>query len=138
MSGWVIDSSMALAWALPDERSDSADGFWAKMAEDPNLHVPTLWWYEVVNAIVVARRRERLDETTATQVIGLLGRLPLTVDVPAPGRSVEGIQAVAHDHDLSAYDAAYLELALRLGSGLATLDGRLATACRSAGITTWP
>lgn len=137
MSGWVIDSSLALAWALPDERSNRADAFWDNIAEDGELHIPVLWWYEVVNAVVVARRRQRLNEATATEVIGLLGRLPLEPHLPAAGSQVLSLQAIAHQHELSAYDAAYLELALRLEAGLATLDERLAEAGRSAGISVW-
>ena len=62
MSRWVVDSSMALAWGLPDERSPSADRFWNQVGSDSQLWVPSLWWYEIANALVVVCRRERLDE----------------------------------------------------------------------------
>jgi len=137
VTGWVIDSSLALAWALPDERSARADGFWSEITGDVGLFVPALWWYEVVNAMVVARRRERLDEAASAEALELLARLPLTVDPAEPRSVARSIEGVACSHQLSAYDAAYLELALRLGAGLASLDSRLCDASRAAGLTIW-
>ncbi|MEI9478624.1 MAG: type II toxin-antitoxin system VapC family toxin [Deltaproteobacteria bacterium] len=59
---WVLDASIALAWALPDEASDQADRFLSRVTAKDVLWVPSLWWYEVANALVVAERRKRLTE----------------------------------------------------------------------------
>lgn len=136
MTAWVLDSSMALAWALPDERSEEAERFMVKTAGDPaaGLWVPALWWYEIANALTNARRRKRLTETDVVRLIELYGQLPLRTDGSLGGDSMWRHQALAAEHDLSAYDAAYLELAQRTGAGLATLDERLRAAAKKAGL----
>jgi len=137
MNRWVVDSSMALAWALPDEGSPTADRFWDEVQSGARLEVPPLWWYEIANALVVARRRERLDEDKAVRLSILLAHLPLTTAIPPTGDDLQRLQTLAWKHRLSAYDAAYLELARSLPAGLATLDSRLADAARTEGLTVW-
>jgi predicted nucleic acid-binding protein len=128
---------MALAWGLPDEGSDTADRFWGEVEDGARLDVPALWWYEIANALVVARRRDRLDEDTVRRLSSLFARLPLTTAAAPRGDDFETLRVVAWKHGLSAYDAAYLELARFLGAGLATLDENLATAADSQGIPVW-
>jgi len=125
---------MALAWGLPDERSPSADRFWQEVESGAQLDVPALWWYEVANALVVARRSDRLDEDGTTGLSALFARLPLSTAPPPKGDDLARIQAVAWQHELSAYDAAYLDLSRVLKAGLATLDARLAAAARREGL----
>jgi predicted nucleic acid-binding protein len=133
----VIDSSMALAWGLPDERSPSADRFWNQVGPDAQLWVPALWWYEITNAIVVVRRRGRLDEASSQELLSLLGRLPVTTASPPAGDELRRLHGLAVKHELSAYDAAYLDLSRTLSVDLATLDLRLAVAARSEGLSVW-
>ena len=137
MSRWVIDSSMALAWGLPDERSPSADRFWSHFGPDSQLWVPSLWWYEIANALVVVCRRGQLDEKNSQEILSILGRLPVTTAAPPEGDELRRIQALAWKHDLSAYDAAYLDLSRSLSVDLATLDQRLAAAARNEDLTVW-
>ena len=134
MNGWVIDSSLALAWTLPDERSPNADKFWKQVTSGVDLWAPALWWYEIANALVMAKRRKRMSEADATRAAGLFQKLPIKTDEL---NSLERCIRLASEHGISVYDAAYLELAIRLGLGLATLDNKLVAAAKKAGVDTW-
>jgi predicted nucleic acid-binding protein len=122
---------MALAWGLPDEESSSADSFWHEIHAQVPLHVPALWWYECANALVVARRRNRLTGGESEHLAGLLAALPLKTALSPAGDDLTRLSRIAGKHDLSAYDAAYLDLADRLKVGLATLDRRLMKAAEA-------
>jgi len=134
VTGWVVDTSMALAWGLPDEESSSADEFWREVHAEVPLHIPALWWYECANALATARRRGRLTEDEAVRLGSLLSALPVSTAANPAGDDVSRLQRRAVKHGLSAYDAAYLDLADRMKIGLATLDQRLAKAAHADGI----
>lgn len=131
---WVLDCSLALAWALPDEKSKKADQFLARASRESLFWVPALWWYELANALTMAQRRGRLAEADRIRLIELYGMLPIETDTSLNPDAVWHFQALAQRYTLSAYDAAYLELAQRKGLGLATLDGSLIRAARKAGV----
>jgi predicted nucleic acid-binding protein len=131
---WVLDCSLAVAWALPDETSKRAERFLADLGQENLLWVPALWWYEVSNALTMAQRRRRLTESDAMRLIELYSSLPIQTDAHLGSDAVRRFHTLAKEHSLSAYDAAYLELAQRKGVGLATLDKRLINAARKAGV----
>ena len=131
---WVVDSSIALAWALPDEASKEADRFLSGISIKSILWVPALWWYEMANALLMAQRRKRLGEAEKIRLIELYGRLPVQTDMALDSDIVWRLHTLAMEYNLSAHDAAYLELAQRRGSGLATVDRLLRTAAQKAGI----
>ena len=129
----VLDASVTLAWVFEDERSalamsvlDSLDGSEAIAA--------SIWPLEIVNGLVTAERRGRITPQDASRFSALLLQLPIVVDPVERRRPFEVIRQLAREHQLSAYDAAYLELAIRLGVPLATLDNRLARAAGRAGV----
>lgn len=131
----VLDASAALAWIF--ERTDVAESALAdrlldRIAEQPAL-VPVLWHTEVANALLVAERRGVVREAQVIDYLNRLIHLPIiTDDVAVPAR--QGVvMALGREHGLSAYDATYLELALRTGAVLASFDGKLVTATRAAG-----
>lgn len=130
----VLDCSVALAWVLPDETSARADKFLAHLSPQSVLYVPALWWYEISNALTMAQRRHRLAESESKRVVEIYSTLPIKTDVDLSLDVVRRIQALAREYSLSAYDAAYLELAERRNVGLATLDRRLTAAARKAGV----
>ncbi len=131
---WVLDCSVALAWGLPDERSARAERFLTGLSAPDPLWVPSLWWYELSNGLTVARRRHRVADAEVERLVALYRALPIRTD-DATGADLLGrLRAVADTYTLSAYDAAYLELAQRRGLGLATLDRGLARAARKAGV----
>lgn len=133
---WVIDSSMALAWALPDETSKEAEGFLSRIGIRSILWVPALWWYEMANALLMAQRRRRLSEAGRIRLIELYRKLPFQTDMALDADSIGRLHTLAIEYDLSAYDAAYLELAQRRTLGLATVDRRLRSAAQRAGVKT--
>jgi predicted nucleic acid-binding protein len=131
---WVIDSSIALAWALPDETSKEAERFLSRISIRSILWVPSLWWYETANALLMAQRRKRLTEADRIRLMELYRRLPIRTDVVLDSDSMSRFHTLAIEYNLSAYDAAYLELAQRRGLGLATVDRSLRLAAQRAGM----
>ena len=132
---WVLDSSLALAWALPDETSKRADRFLAQASLPIIIWVPALWWYEIANALTMAQRRQRIAEADRVRLLELYGSLPIQIDADLGPDTMWRFHTLAQEHALSAYDAAYLDLSQRRGLGLATLDRHLMTAARRAGVT---
>ncbi len=96
--------------------------------------VPTIWPLEAANATIVGERRKRLDEARSRRFFVLLGALPIIVDEETGNRAFGDIVQLARAYQLSAYDAAYLELAIHRGLPLACLDGKLKTGAAAAGV----
>ena len=134
---FVIDSSVALAWLLPDEQGSTADGLADRLA-DGAACAPALWPLEVGNALIAAQRRKRLTERETEQLLKTVETLPVDLDTKSTGESFAAVTACARKLGLTTYDAAYLELAQRRGLPLATLDQRLADAARKVGVPVIP
>lgn len=132
---WVLDCSMALAFGLPDEQSDVARRFLSSIDERFNTWIPPLWWYEIANAINMAKRRQRISDAQRTRLMELYAALPLRTDIGVGASCFFQYHQIACQYTLSAYDAAYLELASRRGMGLASLDAKLCDAAKQMGIT---
>jgi predicted nucleic acid-binding protein len=128
-----MDCSIAAALGLPDESSPLADAFLLQGKSD-DIWVPSLWWHEIGNVLVSARRRERLCDNNVSGLIQLYGDLPIHTDTAYGTGLMERIHRLATTYKLSAYDAAYLELAERKQAGLATLDAKLLQAARDCGV----
>lgn len=128
---FILDASVTMAWCFEDEATHETDSVLGQLAED-EAHVPALWGYEVANVLVGAERRGRITESRSTRFLELLTALPIRIDTGAQDHNL--LLGVARTHELSAYDAAYLALAERLGLALATLDGRLGQAASAAGV----
>ena len=131
----VLDASAALAWIF--ERADAhetavADRLFDVIAERETW-VPALWHTEIANALLVAERRGLVREALVMDFIHRLSRLPIATDDVSVSSRKELVLVLGREHQLSAYDATYLELALRLGASLATFDGKLAAAMQQAG-----
>jgi predicted nucleic acid-binding protein len=129
----VLDSSVALAWALDDAKSLGPESLGQLSAVD-TAAVPAHWILEVTNGLRMAVRRRRLDPGDPPQVLARIRNQPVEVDAETFARGWHEIPLLADKHGLTTYDAAYLELALRLGVPLATLDHDLARAAREAGV----
>lgn len=124
---FVLDASIAACWAFEDEDHPPAAMALARIRTD-EAWVPSLWWFEVRNTLLVNERRGRLTEADTAVFLRGLSRLAVSVD-RAPGEA--DVLALARRHRLTVYDAAYLELAQREGLPLATLDSELASAARA-------
>ena len=129
---FVVDTSIILAWCLDDEASDLADAVVGRLILEGGI-APGHWPLEVANALRSAERRGRIDEPGLRRLRPRLSLLPVEV-VPVELSTALGVIETARLHDLSVYDATYLDLADIRGIGLATVDGRLADACRSVGV----
>ena len=133
MSQWVVDASLTLQWYLKDEEGrDYALAVLAGLRENETI-VPFLWAYEVSNALVMAYRRKRLAVGEINEVLDNLAALPITIDQPEP-ESVMKLPSLALEQQLTVYDAAYLELAVRLGLPMATKDKALKQAMANSGV----
>jgi len=128
---FVLDASITAAWALPDETSGLADSLLTLVQADGAV-VPPLWWYEIRNILLVAERRKRIVPTDADAFMRSLARMAIRVEELGDGQSVLRLARV---HQLSVYDAAYLELALRENLPLGTLDRSLARAAAVESVT---
>jgi len=130
MTGFVVDASLAAAWLLPEEFSDAAEEVVASIAAP--CPIPSLFWFEVRNILTMAERRGRIGAGGALLGMERVRRLPL--DDSGAG-SDGSILLLAGTHALSAYDAAYLALAINRGLALATLDRKLAGAAHKEGVS---
>ena len=129
----VIDASVALAWCFPDEASDYADGVLVAL-EGRTAVVPAIWQAEITNALLVGERRKRIRQPEVRRFVELLNGLSILEDGQPFADAMNNILPLAREYDLSAYDAAYLDVAVRHRAPLATLDGALQKAARAAGI----
>ena len=102
------------------------------------LVVPGLWGLEITNALLTAERRKRLKQPEILRFVALLEGLSILQDGQSVRESVNNVLPLARDYGLSAYDAAYLELAIRHSVPLATLDRNLQKAAKRAGIRIFP
>ncbi len=127
----VVDTSVTMAWCFDDESTGETDAVLERVGLEGAV-VPALWRLEVANVLLVAERRRRITEAQAARFVALLAQLPIRVDV-TPSETAS-VLAAGRQHRLSAYDASYLIVAERLALPMATLDQRLAAACRTAGV----
>ena len=137
MSRFVVDCSVVMSWCFEDEADRYADSVLEALAEQEAV-VPSLLHLEVANVLLGAERRRRLAEADTSQFLDILAALPVAVEETGPALATGPVLAVGRRFRLSAYDSAYLELAMRKGLPLATRDRRLRAACRKAGVALFP
>ncbi|MEZ5086318.1 MAG: type II toxin-antitoxin system VapC family toxin [Tessaracoccus sp.] len=128
----VVDSSVLLSALLPDEQRPDLEKLFAAHDE---IIAPSLLWVELRNIVLSAERRKRLDRTMADALLDTLDDLAISLDHSPDS---ERVLRLARRHDLTAYDALYLELALRTGSTLATLDKALRRAAKAEALSLAP
>ena len=130
---FVLDNSVALAWCFEGEQTDAIMALLDRVT-DSGATAPQLWPVEALNGLLTAERRGRIDAATRRRLAGFLQDLPISIDDEPATRVWTMTSALAEAHRLTAYDATYLELALRLGVPLATGDRNLTVAAREAGV----
>ena len=128
--GWVLDASVTMPWFFPDEATPFTERLLDALGAQP-LWAPALWVLECANVLQSAQRRGRINALRRAEIADELAALPVRVDPEAPTFAV--IDRLATVHGLSAYDAAYLELALRRSLTLVSLDARLVAAAKALG-----
>lgn len=134
---FVLDASVALGWCLDEEQTTSSRPVLDRLEREAAV-VPAVWPLEVSNALAMAERQRRIDDGKITRFLAALRQLPIEVDVEGGREALTRVLPLARAHGLSAYDASYLELALRLGLSIATFDGELRDAAGRAGVAVLP
>jgi len=129
----VIDASAAACWIFKDEAGPATDGLLTRVRDSGGV-APALWNWEIANLIIAGVRRARLTMADASAHLADLALLPISIDAEATGRAWRETLILARAHDLTAYDAAYLELAQRSGLELASKDAALCAAAAALGV----
>jgi predicted nucleic acid-binding protein len=135
MAAIVLDASVAAPWFLPDEATELSDHFYKQIVSVQGLyHAPALWVWETGNILMNALRRKRL--APAQMQLGMARLQACLVNLaPAPSSHKQSqILRLAQTHDLSFYDASYLELVLSLNGQLASTDSKLVAAAKACGV----
>jgi predicted nucleic acid-binding protein len=132
MPALVIDSSLVAAWCFPDERTDYTNAVLHAISAPLEATAPRLWAYEVRNSVLMGLRRKRITHADALEFLESLKGLPIRLADPV---SYDGVFSLADRHGLTVYDAAYLDLAIREGLPLASLDNALCKAALNSTVT---
>ena len=130
---FVIDASATLPWRFADEATLWSEALLDRVEAGEELFVPAHWPLEVVNTLLMAQRRGRVTHEQVREFIEDLAALPIRIAAIGP-LNWAAILNLAEHHRLTAYDAAYLDLAVRTGLPLATLDLDLRKAAAVAGV----
>ncbi len=133
---FVLDCSVTMGWCFEDQADADGTALLRGLVEH-RAHVPTLWALEVSNVLIAAERRGAFQPAASDAFLRLLAQLPIFIDPSTPLQAGGRTLDLARAHGLSAYDAAYLELALRSGIPLATRDKALQAAAATAGVEVW-
>jgi predicted nucleic acid-binding protein len=133
LNRFVVDSSVAICWGLADETSPYADAV-LQALQTHTARVPSLWPFEVANGLLMGERRGRLALADTQRVLADLAALPIDVELVTAERAAREVLDLARGERLTVYDAAYLELAMREGLPLATLDTQLKVAAAHVGV----
>jgi predicted nucleic acid-binding protein len=133
----VVDSSLALSWCFSDEQTAEAIAVLERVAAE-GMVVPMLWHLEVANVLQLAVRRERISVELRDASLADLRELRIETDGLTVDQAWSSTIAIAHLHRLTVYDASYLELTMRRGLPLATLDKELIAAARAEGVEVLP
>jgi predicted nucleic acid-binding protein len=141
VSDFVLDASIALAWAVDHPEPAGAREIRQSFLSGRIAIVPSLWVLEIANGLIQAERRGKLDLAEIERARGLYESMMsnyIEVQTDSPQGSFREIQEIARKHQLTAYDAAYLFLALQHRLPLATLDGSLTVAAQKSGVAVLP
>ena len=134
MTELVLDASVALSWCFKNEATTVGDRVLERLA-DAAASVPAIWHLEIANVLALSERRGRITPANSSEFIGLLETLVIVIDEETPSRALGRVLDLARTERLTAYDAAYLELAMRLGIPLASKDADLCDAAERLGVT---
>lgn len=134
---FVADASVAVGWVHPAQATSQTAAMLDAIADGATLEVPALWPVEVANALIVLVRRRKLTDAERQVALGWLRGLRVRIDADMASLAFSRLSALAAAHQLSVYDAAYLELAERRALVLGCKDGPLRNAARAVGVTIW-
>jgi predicted nucleic acid-binding protein len=130
----VLDASVALSWCFKNEATAAADRVLERLATEA-ASVPAIWHLEIANVSALSERRGRITPARIGEFIALLETLVIAIDEETPSRALGRVLDLARAERLTAYDAAHLELAMRLGIPLASKDADLCDATERLGVS---
>jgi predicted nucleic acid-binding protein len=136
-TAFVADASVAIGWVDPAQATTQTAAMLEAIAGGATLEVPALWPLEVANALIVLARRRKLRADERQTALGWLRGLRLRIDHESASLAMSRLSELAAAHQLSIYDAAYLELAQRRQLVLGCKDGPLRKAAKQAGVDLW-
>ncbi len=135
MSWIVLDASVTLSWCFPDEQTPAALGVLDLLKAGDQALAPAFWCSEVLNSLLVGERKGRISADQTRAFLADLRALRPTLDDTSLERVFQDTRALCRQHGLVSYDALYVELAMRSGSPLATLDKNQREAPLAVGVT---
>ena len=130
---FVLDNSVTMAWFFEDEKTPYTENVGYTIARR-GAYVPSLWYLEVTNSLLNGMRQKRCHGGAVIRFMDDLRSFPIITDNQTDTRAFNLIFTLAREYNLTAYDASYLELAMRRGLPLATLDEKLKNAAKEAGV----
>jgi predicted nucleic acid-binding protein len=133
-AAWVIDSSIGFAWIHPAQATPATDRLLEQVEAGAIIVVPSLWFAEVANGLLILQRRRKLTSGERKEALETLSKLNFTVDEEAGQTAFGKVSELAEEYELTVYDAIYLELALRRKLPLASRDNALTNAAGKAGV----
>ncbi len=122
-----------MPWLFKDEASPASDAMFAVVKRGGAL-VPSIWMTEITNALGMAERRNRVAPSDMPAALSVIDALAVTTDTPPSTAGAHRLLHLMRTHRLTAYDATYLELAIRRGLPLASNDRDLRKAASLAGV----
>ena len=135
MSNFVLDATVTMAWCFPDEVTPLSEAILDRLSNlTDTASVPALWLYEVINVTELAVRKGRISEQKAQEFLNIIAGMPIGIESPTRNQVLNTVRGLASRYRLTGYDAAYLELAIRLKLPIATFDVALANAAHIAGV----
>jgi predicted nucleic acid-binding protein len=135
VSHFVLDNTVTMAWCFTEEATELTETLLSRLSNlTDSAIVPALWLYEVVNVTEPAVRKARITEEKARAFLESLADLPIEIENPTRAQMFVAVRELAGRHKLTAYDASYLELAIRHKLPIAASDNALAKAAKTAGV----
>ncbi len=133
---FALDSSVTMRWYFGDGRPQELAyaGKVLDAMKKSNALVPATWGLEAANVIARAEAKGWVTEARSGAFLEMLEGMDIEVDAATFQHALSDTLQLARRYKLSAYDASYLELALRQGIPLATLDEDLQKAAKKAGV----
>jgi predicted nucleic acid-binding protein len=138
MNGFALDVSACMPWCCEDETTAASEEMLEWAMQGSELHVPSLWVWEILNVVAVTVKRRRISADRAKEFLAQLATLNFRIDQPPHVADFPRLHTLASSHELTAYDVAYLDLAKRLSLPLATRDHGLLKAAKAEAIEVLP
>jgi predicted nucleic acid-binding protein len=135
---FALDCSVAMTWLFEHDASPETDKLLGKLAGADTAVVPQHWLLEVTNVLLVAEASKKKKAAESMEFLALLSKLAIESDAETGHYATTATIALGRKHKLTSYDAAYLELAMRRGVALATLDKSLRKAAVMEGVPVLP